>query len=215
MVGRVINLDKTGVSLGGTPVLHGLDLTLEEGQVMGVVGPNGSGKTTLLRLIATLVAPSSGAGEVLGSALGTSEVYEIRGDIGLISHQPAVIPELTLEENLVHSIRLVGADEARVKNALRVVGLDGAGSRRGTDSSFGMMRRVEVARLLITQPRLLLLDEALAGLDEEAQELIGALVQRTTSDGGAAVLVSHDVALLRRHGPSIQRLASGTLEAIS
>jgi len=211
-VDRLIDLDQIDVSLGGLPVLRGIDLDVGPGDSLGVSGPNGVGKTTLLRLIATLLTPASGSGSVLGASLGTPRALAIRPLIGLLSHRPSVIPELTLAENLRHAARLAGADVAKAEKALRVVGLDGVASRRAGASSFGMLRRIEVARLLITGPRILLLDEPFTGLDAEAQELIGALVARTTSDRGAVVMVSHDSGHLAAHTNRLLSMSLGRLE---
>ncbi len=104
------NLEQVGAALGGQTILRDLTLEVLPGEVVGVVGPNGSGKTTLLRLLATLVTPSSGAGWVLDAQLGSAEVYPVRHHIGLLSHIPAVIGELSLRENLEHAIRLAGED---------------------------------------------------------------------------------------------------------
>ena len=185
-------LDRTGVTLGNSRVLSDITLSVEPGEVVGVVGANGSGKTTLLRLIASLIAPDRGSGTVLGARLGTSEVFNVRRHIGLISHIPATIPELTLEENLLHAIRLAGYETTKVADALRVVGLEGSSDRKASDSSFGMKRRTEVARLLITKPSILLLDEAISGLDSDAHKLVDALIDRTVGSGGAVIVVSHD-----------------------
>jgi ABC-type multidrug transport system ATPase subunit len=212
-VGPRISLADAGVSLGGQSILRGLDLEAQPGEVMGVAGPNGSGKTTLLRLLATLVPPTQGAGSVLGARLGTSEVYAIRRRIGLIGHTPAVIGALSLQENLEHATRLAGEDPARVANALRVVGLDEAAGRRADTASFGMLRRTEVARLLITEPTLLLLDEAFSGLDLEAQELIDALLARTVEKGGVGVMVSHDPGRLAQRVGRVMMLHGGRLQA--
>lgn len=214
-VGQLIALDDIGVDRGGIPVLRGVNLNLDESRVVGVAGLNGSGKTTLLRLIATLLAPSSGAGRVLDTELGTPGVYDVRDKIGMISHIPAILPELTQRENLVHFSKLSGADTGQVEKLLQVVGLDEAADRRADASSFGMQRRVEVARLLMTNPMVLLLDEAFSGLDSEAQELIGALIGRTRSKGGAVVMVSHDATQLRGHADHVLNLRSGRLEEMS
>ncbi|MCZ6663264.1 MAG: ATP-binding cassette domain-containing protein [Actinobacteria bacterium] len=191
-VAALATLNRTGVTLGNTRVLSDITFSVEPGEVVGVVGANGSGKTTLLRLIASLIAPDRGDGTVLGARLGTSEVFTIRRRIGLISHIPTTIPELTLEENLLHAVRLAGHETAKVADSLRAVGLEGSSDRKASDSSFGMKRRTEVARLLITKPSILLLDEAISGLDSDAHALIDALVDRTVGSGGAVIVVSHD-----------------------
>jgi heme ABC exporter ATP-binding subunit CcmA len=214
-VGANVTLAQAGVSLGGQAVLRDISLSLGPADVLGVAGPNGSGKTTLLRLLATLVRPDEGSGRVLGAALGTQEVYAIRPEIGLIGHIPSLIAELSLRENLEHALRLLGQDPSRVDQALRVVGLEGAADRNVTQSSHGMLRRTETARLLLTRPRLLLLDEPFTGLDTSAQELIDKLVERAVSAGGSVVMVSHDEAHLASRTDRIMGINAGRLEPVA
>ena len=214
-VGTHIELEDAGVSLGGQTILRGLTLTVAAAEVLGIAGPNGSGKTTFLRLLATLTAPDHGTGRVLGATLGTSEVYGIRQDIGLIGHIPTVVGELTLRENLQHATRLFSGDTARVERALQVVGLTEAAERKVEQSSYGMLRRTEAARLLITRPKLLLLDEAFSGLDVDAQELIDALITRTTENGGAVVMVSHDADHLADRASRVLAISAGRLERVA
>jgi heme exporter protein A len=211
----IVQFDGAGVSLGGHPVLADLDLTLGPGESLGVVGPNGSGKTTLARTAATLIKADSGSTRILGVDPVGGDTTEIRGSIGLIGHHPALIPELTLEENLVHVARLSGVDPGRVTHALDVVGLADAANRHARACSFGMQRRVEIAHLLLTRPQLLLLDEAASGLDASARDLIGALVRSVRSRDGGAIVVSHDRAQLESLCDRVLRLHSGRLEALS
>jgi heme ABC exporter ATP-binding subunit CcmA len=211
-VGRLVDLNQIAVSLGGLPVLRDIALAIDPGETLGVSGPNGAGKTTLLRVLATLLAPVTGSGTVLGAELGTAAVYPVRRRIGLLSHRPALIPELTLAENLRHAANLSGIEFSKAETALRVVGLDEVSSRTAAASSFGMLRRTEVARLLITSPTILLLDEPFTGLDVEAQELIGALVTRTTGEGGAVVMVSHELGQLASHASRLLNISLGRLE---
>ena len=208
----VAQLSAAGVSLGGRPVLRDLALTIDSGEIVGVSGPNGSGKTTLVRTLATLIRISEGKGTVLGSDLLSDGVFDVRRSIGLIGHGPALIPELSLRENLVHVARLAGIETSRIDPVLDVVGLGDAADRRASASSFGTQRRVEVAHLLLTDPRLVLLDEATSGLDESARDLISALAERTAENGGGVVMVSHDTDQLRAACHRTMSLSSGRLE---
>lgn len=210
-----MRFESAGVSLGGRPVLADLHLSLAPGESVGVAGPNGSGKTTLVRTAATLVKPDAGSATVLGIDPVDDDPREVRASIGLIGHQPALIAELTLAENLTHVARLADIDPSRVARALEVVGLTDAADRHAKACSFGMQRRVEIAYLLLTRPRLLLLDEAAAGLDESARDLIGALVRSVRDRGGGAIVVSHDRAQLVSLCDRVLRLESGRLEATS
>ena len=201
------------MSLGGTPVLRDITLDLGPGQVLGITGPNGSGKTTLIRVLATLARIDRGEGRVLDADLDTDQIYEVRPGIGLMGHRPAVIGELTMGENLDHIARLRGFDPDRVTRALEVVGLAEAATMRADAASHGMIRRLEVARLLLTRPRLLLLDEATHGLDPPARQLVDALRARTVEAGGAAVIVSHDKDQLHKMADLVLRLETGSMAA--
>jgi ABC-type multidrug transport system ATPase subunit len=193
-------------------VLADIDLTLAPGESLGIAGPNGSGKTTLVRTIATLISIDGGEAHVLGANTASADLTGIRSQIGLIGHQPSLIDELTLLENLEHVARLAEIEPRRVGRALDVVGLAGAAERRASACSFGMKRRVEIAHLLLTRPRLLLLDEAASGLDSSARELIETLVESVRERQGAVVMVSHDQAQLAVLCNAVANLASGRLE---
>lgn len=192
----LVVLSAVGVRAGAVPVLYDVTLRLDAGEVLGVAGPNGAGKTTMLGVIATLVRPTSGTGEVLGARLGTAAVRPVRTRIGLAGHDPGLYPELTLVENLRLVARVAGLPDWAADTALAAVGLEAAAHRRADHSSHGMQRRVDLARLLALRPRLLLLDEAHAGLDRSATVIVEELVRRVRADGGGAVLVSHDPEVL-------------------
>ncbi len=188
----VIALRRIGARIGDTPILRDLDLEVGPGEVIGLHGGNGSGKTTLLRLIATLLPPVSGGGTVLGADLRTPARMTIRSRIGLVGHEPGLYPDLTLGENIEFAARVAGKSPERVAEVLDMVGLGRSRHRRALQCSHGMQRRGEFARLLLTEPDLLLLDEAHAGLDPQAADLVSGLVKAVRNRNGAAVLVSHD-----------------------
>jgi len=211
-VPRIVHLHQINVELGGNTVLENLDFELHPGDVMGITGPNGSGKTTLVRVMATLVRIDSGTGEILDADISGDDIYGVRRSIGLIGHNPTVLHHLTLEENLAHVARLAGLDLRRVPRALHTVGLEQVADRRAHASSFGMLRRLEVARLLLIEPQLLLLDEAVSGLDKDARELIHALIERTVGGGGGVVVVSHDINQLEDLCQGVLSLTAGQLD---
>jgi ABC-type multidrug transport system ATPase subunit len=142
--------------------------------------------------MATLLKPTSGKGFILGADLATPQVDEVRRRIGLSGHLPALSNHLTLRENLEFVARISGRSQTRVKEVLEMVGLAGAADRLAERCSHGMRKRADLARLFMTEPDLLLLDEPHAGLDSAASPLVAALVHHTMQKGGAAVLVSHD-----------------------
>ena len=185
-------LEGVAVSAGRTPILRDLDLSLRAGEALGVLGGNGSGKSTLLRLLATLVRPNAGRGEVLGHELGGPGVLSVRPRIALIGHLPAIYPQLSLAENLHFVARLTGRDGQATDRALALVGLSGAADRRAESCSQGMARRAELARVLLVGPSLLLLDEIHSGLDRDAVGLVDEVVAGVRGGGGACVLVSHE-----------------------
>lgn len=211
----LVELDAVAVRLGNTPVLHDIHLSVAPGTVLGVMGPNGSGKTTLLRVLATLVLPAAGRGRVLGASLDSDERFAVRPSIGMLGHVPALFGELTLWENTQISARLLGLPPGSADRALDVAGLAGAARRRADACSFGMQRRTELARLFVSRPRLLLLDEPHAGLDAEALELVSALIDRTIEGGGAALVVSHDARRLEPLVDETVRLVEGRLKVAS
>ncbi|HEX7100384.1 MAG TPA: heme ABC exporter ATP-binding protein CcmA [Acidimicrobiia bacterium] len=208
----IVRLRNVQLRFGSTPVLTGVDLDIYPGERVGVAGPNGSGKSTLLSVIATLRSPTSGEARVLDATVGGPQAYGVRRLIGWSGHEPALFEELTLRENLHHFARLAGLDIAEADRALHQVGLEGAADRRARVCSNGMRRRADLARLLMTRPRLLLLDEAHAGLDADAIAIVDALSRRTVSAGGAVVMVSHDRMEMEKLVDRVLTLRDGRVE---
>ena len=193
-------------------VLRRVDLRIGRGEAVGLFGANGSGKTTLLRVLATLTRPYEGGGTVLGATLGTPQAETVRPRIGLIGHEPALYPLLSLSENLALVEDLCASPSVTAADALAAVGLAAAGRRRASHCSNGMRRRAEFARMLITRPDLLLLDEAHVGLDPEASALVEHLVADVVGRGGGAVVVSHERDRASRIVTRFVVLADGRLE---
>lgn len=213
MRGRCARLDGVGVSVGRTVILRDLDLCLNEGEAVGVLGGNGSGKTTLLHLLATLIVPSAGRGVVLGHELGTRGSMSVRPRIALVGHHPALYPQLSLGENLRFVARLTGRDDRAADRALSRVGLAGAAERRTESCSHGMARRAELARVLLTEPSLLLLDEIHAGLDRDTVALVDEIAAGVCGRGGTCVLVSHEPERLTGLVDRLVRVVDGRADA--
>jgi heme exporter protein A len=194
-----------------TTILRDVDLTVGPGEAVGLFGANGAGKTTLLRVLATLLRPSAGTAQVLGADLASDARFTIRRRIGLIGHNTALYPELSLLGNLEFSARITGIPPAAAREALVAVGLGAASDRLAGAASYGMQRRVEFARGLMLQPDLLLLDEPHSALDPNAVELVEHIVAGVLARSGAVVLVSHDVDRVASMVMRTAELAGGTL----
>lgn len=192
-VTSLVVLDRVGLEIGSVRILDGVDLEIGAGETVGLAGINGSGKTTLLSILATLRQPTRGSATILGADTTDHEaVRAVRPSIGLSGHEPALYDDLTLTENLAHFARLSGRPPESVDRSLSAVGLSRVAARRARDCSEGMRRRADLARLVAARPTLLLLDEAHAGLDREAREIVDWLCTRTTDDGGGCVVVAHE-----------------------
>jgi heme exporter protein A len=176
---------------GDRPALDGVTLALPAGATLVVFGPNGAGKSTLLRVLATLLRPHAGSVRVLGHQL-PREGWAVRGRLGLLGHDPLLYRDLSARENLRFHARLHDVPGARVGELLEAVGL----SRRADDAvhtfSRGMVQRLAVARAVLHDPELLLLDEPRANLDPAAAALVEPLVG--AASGRTRVVTSHDPA---------------------
>lgn len=178
---------------GAIRALRGVDLTLDQGEVLLVLGPNGAGKSTLLRSLAGLLRLESGSVWVAGRLL-TRDDPDARRPIGLLSHQSMLYDELTLAENLVLAARLydLPAPAERAERALAEQGLLERKDDRPRQLSRGMLQRAAIARALLHQPRLLLLDEPFTGLDAVAADrLRGLLTSLATPDRGLVIVTHH------------------------
>jgi heme exporter protein A len=185
----VIELEGLARCYGEREVLSDVSLSLPAGQTLVVFGPNGAGKTTLLRVLSTLLRPHSGRVEVLGCDL-PENAWRVRGRIGLLGHEPLLYRELTPRENLRYHARLHGVGTPRVGELLAMVGLDARADEPLRTLSRGMVQRVAVARAVLHDPPLLLLDEPRANLDPAAIELVDPLIGRAS--GRTRVISSHD-----------------------
>ena len=173
------------------PVVDEVSLTVAAGEIVALLGPNGAGKTTLIRMAATLARPSSGRLRYRGVELKHA-VPAARGWIGFASHQSLLYPELTVRENLNFHRRLHGA-RTDIGALLETHGLAPVADVPARHLSRGTAQRATLARALLHQPDLLLLDEPFAGLDGAARERLAGMVRAARERGAAVLFATHDV----------------------
>src|SRR3954447_25229474 len=185
--------DTAAIELSGLERRYGervalaeVSLRLAARQTLLVLGPNGAGKSTLLRVLATLLRPHAGTVRVLGRDL-PAEAWAVRGRIGYLGHEPLLYRDLSARENLLLHARLHKVAEARVGELLEHVGLAARADDPLTTYSRGMTQRCAIARAVLHDPELVLLDEPRANLDPAAAEILEPLLA-----GRTRVMTSHD-----------------------
>src|SRR2546426_1526705 len=174
-------------SFGAVRALDDVSFSVQPGQTLAVFGPNGAGKTTLLKVLAGLIQPQRGRAKVDGG----------RRAIGWIGHQPQLYGQLTLWENLRFWASLYDVPQnaflVRENDLLFRLGLQNHEHRRVSELSRGLVQRAAIARALIHDPRVLLLDEPFTGLDRMAAEELREILSEEAAEGRASVLVTHNV----------------------
>jgi len=200
---------------GALPALESLDLAIQPGEFVLLLGPNGAGKSTLLRLCATLIRPTGGSLHLLGDPLSAASLPGLRRRIGLLSHQSFLYDHLTGMENLLFYGRLFGLQRPAVeaRAALETVGL----VRRADDLvrtySRGMLQRLAIARALLHQPDLVLLDEPFTGLDRASSDSLRERLTALRSAGRTCLIATHDFAAVAGLADRLIILADGRLAA--
>jgi putative spermidine/putrescine transport system ATP-binding protein len=204
-----ILLDRLTVNYGATRALGDFTLAIDEAEIVALLGPSGCGKTTILKVVAGLLAPASG--DVLFDGVSVLPIPAERRGATMVFQKPLLFPHMTVAENVGFGLKMrrVKKDEiaARVAQALRLVRLEGYERRKPHELSGGQEQRVTLARALVTEPRVLLLDEPFSALDEnlrgEMRLLVRELQQRlrittifVTHDQREAIAVADRIALL-------------------
>jgi heme exporter protein A len=189
--GPVVHAEKLGKSFGRSVVVRDLTLTVTAGEAVVVFGPNGAGKSTTLRVLAGLTTPTVGSLRLFGDdRMGAT----VRRRIGMVAHQSFLYPDLTARENLLFYARMYDLADAadRVGAWLERVTLTDAGDRPLRLFSRGMEQRLALARALIHDPDLVLLDEPWSGLDAAAADWLGELLTDLRGRGRTIVVATHD-----------------------
>jgi heme exporter protein A len=181
-------------SFGPTHALRGVDLDAADGESLTILGPNGAGKTTFLRILATLLKPTEGEVRINGTDLH-SGTCEARRQLGFSSHDSLIYDDLSVEENLHFYGRLYGISKRkeRVEEVLRLVGLRPRRHSRARTLSRGMQQRLSLARAILHEPPILLLDEPYSGLDQEAARMLEELLAAVRAETRTVVMTTHNL----------------------
>ena len=185
---------------GRFPAVDGIDLTIEKGEVFGLLGPNGSGKTTTILLLLGLTEPTAGSIRVLGLD-PLRQPLSVKRRVGYLPDQIGFYDHLTAHENLVYSARLGGlvSDEAnrRIGRSLERVRLADVANRRVATFSRGMRQRLGLAEVLVKQAEIAILDEPTSGLDPQSTQELLDLIRELAGEGVTFVLSSHLLAMMQ------------------
>ncbi len=211
---RAVALEARSVwaSFGDQHVLTGANLRLESGERLALIGCNGAGKTTLLRVLAGALRPTSGEVRILGRPL-SQDLRAARASIGVLGHQSYLYPELSSAENLAFYARLYRVTDRsqRVEEVLGLVGLSGCQTDRVATLSRGMVQRLALARAILHDPPVLLLDEPDASLDERAIGTLATILDTGPAARRTILLTTHDLKNALRFGDHVAVLHGGRL----
>ncbi|MCX6647815.1 MAG: ABC transporter ATP-binding protein [Candidatus Bathyarchaeota archaeon] len=202
-------------NFGGRRALDAITLSLDEGEALGVVGESGAGKTTLLRLLAGLDVPTAGTLRWRGRTVDKQVATELRGEATMIFQHPLFIRGSVLD-NVAYGLRLRGAPEAeiprRVSETLAKVRLPGFETRDARKISGGEQQRVSLARALVLDPKVLILDEPTANLDSENASIVSDIIAGEAGTR-SVVVASHDLARVGRLAERVIQLEAGRIVA--
>ena len=194
---NVITVTNLIKQFGRFAALRGVSAEFLGGKLYAILGDNGAGKTTLLRTLAGLNRPSSGRISILGSGLGSETFHDICGQVGYMAHPSLLYDEMSGMENLAYFARLYGiTSDARCAEVIRAVGLDPELARPVGQYSQGMRQRMSLARALLNDPKILLLDEPFSNVDLNSAGEMVRLLARTRDAGKTILIVTHQASLL-------------------
>src|SRR5713101_8544255 len=193
---NTVETHKLTRKFGNLVAVDNLTLSIPEGTVFGFLGPNGAGKTTTVRMLAALIAPTSGTANVIGHELGAGN-RSIRRSVGILTETPGLYDRLSAEQNLIFFARLYDVPAQRAQEQaeryLRMLELWERRSDRVGGFSKGMRQKLAIARALLHEPRVIFLDEPTAGLDPEAARTVRDFIKELRSEGRTIFLTTHNL----------------------
>ena len=189
-----IEVRKLTKAFGHQAALRGVDLQVGEGEFLALFGPNGAGKTTLIRIVASLTRPTGGTVRIRGEELGKAGT-SLRQQIGLISHNPLLNGDLTPDENQRYFARMYDLEDpaARIDAVLEQVGLLARRHDPVRTFSRGMVQRLTIARAILHDPAIMLLDEPYTGLDLQAADMLRAVLEELAASNRTVILTTHNL----------------------
>jgi putative ABC transport system ATP-binding protein len=199
------------------PVLDGVDLEVEKGEILVILGPSGSGKTTLLNLIAGIDRPDEGEVLVGSRDLAGLDDEELtryrRTRVGYVFQFFNLLPTLTAKENVGVSLELLERpDDEQVARALHQVDLGGKGDRFPHQLSGGEQQRVAIARAVVKRPAIVVADEPTGNLDEETGQEVFSVLEEVNREAGSTLIIATHDAKARKFSDRVVRLKAGKLE---
>jgi glutamine transport system ATP-binding protein len=214
----MVEFDKVSKCFGKTVVLREVDLKIEQGEVVVLIGPSGSGKSTLLRCINALETIDGGDLRVDGLSVlgGAATVREIRQEAGMVFQQFNLFPQMTALENVAfgpRQVRGIGKAEAlqQAEALLRKVGLGERKHHYPSELSGGQQQRVAIARAMAVKPRLMLFDEPTSALDPELRQEVLRVMQSLAEEGMTMIVVTHEIAFARKVGTRLIFMEHGRI----
>jgi len=198
----VLEVNNIAVHYGGIKAVNGISFSLEPGRISGILGPNGSGKTTLLGALTRMVSLTSGSLVFLGQDYSKVPARKILSlGIARTFQTVRVLPDRTVLDNILLGTDALSSSRAgnvkeNVRQAIERTGLEGFEQVRPGELSYGVQRRVEIARAIAAQPSLLLLDEPTAGMNQHERQEIGTLLRKLSEEGLTQLLIEHDVQMM-------------------
>lgn len=212
-----IEVDELTHRYGDHVALHEVSLRVDEGECLALLGPNGAGKSTLVDVLATIRAPTEGTARVLGHPVG-EEAHEVRRHVGVAFQTPIAHEHLSARELVLHQARLYALDRDRARRRadelLGFVDLADRADDRIKTFSEGMKRRADLARVLVTDPDVLLLDEPTAGLDPRGRRAIRGRLAELAQQGTTLVLATHQMRELDAIADRVAILHEGRVRAL-
>lgn len=200
---------------GYRQVLHDIDLRVPVGEFLVLLGPNGAGKSTLLRILCTLMKPTSGQIKVGGYDIA-EDPDKVRATIGLLAHSTYLYDDLTAAENLCFYLRMRGhvTLNQRAMDALKMTGLEHVMHNRVRTFSTGMKKRLSIAKLVASTPRILFLDEPYSSLDDQGIRMLNRFLLSVKTDGCTVFMVTHHHEQGLATGDRVLYLHHGKLDAV-